>query len=121
MINELAVAAETRHKLTGVDHQHTDADQDGGQPNAEGDDQQQTETNSLHRYRAQKYDERRRTRNDATADTKCQQFTERNLPVVIVVMVIVVVVVMIQGMGMIMMMTMMMMLRVKFISPLIPP
>jgi hypothetical protein len=39
MINELAVAMETSHKLTRVYHQNTDADQDRGQSNAECDDQ----------------------------------------------------------------------------------
>jgi hypothetical protein len=114
MINDLAIAMETGHKLTRIDHQNANANKDSRQPDAECNDEQETKANPLHRHRAQQHDESRGTGNDAAADAKRQQFAKRNLLAVDVVMVTVMMM-LIPAMRMIMMM---MLMRVKSVSPL---
>ena len=68
------------------DHQESNADQHRRQSDAESHDQKQTETDPLHRHRAQEHDQRRGTRNDAAANAERQKLSQRSLSIQCVIM-----------------------------------
>ena len=119
--NKPAIDLEASHKLPRIYHQNTDTDQHRGQSNAKCNDQQQAKANSLHRHRAQKYDQCRWAGNDSAADTQRQKLPQRNLPVesamIVRVTMVMMVAVMPRAMSMTCMVVVMMMLRSESILP----
>jgi len=72
-------ALEPHHRLSRINHQHADSDQNCGQARAKGNDQEKPEAYTVHRHGAQENNQRSGARHDAAADSQGQKLAQRRL------------------------------------------
>ena len=73
---ERTIDLKSAYEAARVDHQHAEADEDGGESDAEGHNQEESQAYPVQGKRTQENDERCRAWNDSAGDTQRQELSQ---------------------------------------------
>src|ERR1700757_2304448 len=73
---EWAIGDKSRHEAAGIHHEHAKPDQHCGQSNTEGEDQKESQSDSVQGEGAEQNHEGGWAWNDAARDSKCKELRE---------------------------------------------